>query len=94
MRWTAHTGSTIPRADGQGRVVAAEIMRVTGTIRDCIMDAERVSEIHDLIAEGAEQYGTQTFDLHLMELVRSLLHLALRHPHIPRHLTHLGRGLG
>ena len=60
----------IPKADGNGRVVAAEIMRVTGTIQDCILDSERVSEIFDLIAEGREQYGTQTFDQHLMDLVR------------------------
>jgi len=61
----------IPRTEGNGRVVAAEIMRVTGTIQDCILDADRVSEIVDLIAEGREQYGTQTFDQHLMDLVRN-----------------------
>ena len=60
-----------PRADGNGRVVAAEVMRVTGTIRDCIMDPERMPEIHDLIAEGREQYGSQTFDQHLMDLVKA-----------------------
>ncbi len=59
----------VPTVDGEGRVVAAEIMRVTGTIRDCIMDTERIDEIHDLIAEGREHYGSQTFDQHLMELV-------------------------
>ena len=56
-------------ADGQGRVVAVEIMRVTGTIRDCIVDPERLGEIVDLIQEGREQYGSQTFDQHLMDLV-------------------------
>ena len=60
----------IPRADGDGRVVAAEVMRVTGTIRDCINDPVRLAEIFDLIEEGREQYGSQTFDQHLMDLVR------------------------
>ena len=54
-----------------GRVVAVEIMLVTGTIRDCIVDPERMEEIIDLIEEGREQYGSQTFDQHLMELVES-----------------------
>ena len=61
----------VPTVDGKGRVVAAEIMRVTGTIRDCIVDTDRLEEIHDLIADGKEQYGSQTFDQHLMELVNT-----------------------
>lgn len=59
----------LPRADGQGRVAAIEVMIATSTIRDLIMDPERVDEISDLIAEGREQYGSQTFDQHLMDLV-------------------------
>jgi twitching motility protein PilT len=59
----------LPRKDGNGRVVAAEVMVVTGTIRDAILDHEKVPEIHDLIEEGREQYGSQSFDQHLMELV-------------------------
>jgi twitching motility protein PilT len=34
-----------------------------------MLDKDRVSEIPDLIAEGREQYGSQTFDQHLMDLV-------------------------
>jgi Tfp pilus assembly ATPase PilU len=60
----------LPTKDGKGRVVAAEIMVVTGTIRDAILDPEQTNEIFDLIAEGREQYGSQTFDQHLMDLVR------------------------
>ena len=59
----------LPTASGEDLVVAAEIMPVTGTIRDCIVDPERIDEIHDLIQEGREQYGSQTFDQHLMDLV-------------------------
>jgi twitching motility protein PilT len=61
----------LPRKDGKGRVLAAEIMVVTGTIRDCILDSARMSEIPDLIAEGRTTYGSQTFDQHLMELVQT-----------------------
>ena len=59
----------LPTAKGDGLVVAAEIMLVTGTIRDCIIDTERIDEILDLIHDGREQYGSQTFDQHLMDLV-------------------------
>ena len=52
-------------------MVAVEVMLVTGTIRDCITDPERMEEIIDLIQEGREQYGSQTFDQHLMDLVKS-----------------------
>jgi len=61
----------LPTIEEGGRVVAVEIMLVTGTIRDCITDPERMDEIIDLIREGKEQYGSQTFDQHLMDLVKS-----------------------
>ena len=59
----------LPRKDGKGRALAAEVMVVTGTIRDCIADPERLEEIRELIAEGRTTYGMQTFDQCLMELV-------------------------
>ncbi len=61
----------LPRADGHGRVVAAEIMIVTATIRDLILEGDKIGEIRDYIAEGKEQYGMQTFDQHLGDLVQS-----------------------
>jgi twitching motility protein PilT len=59
----------LPRADGKGRVAALEIMLVTPTIRELMLDRDRVGEIRDFIAEGREQYGMQTFDQHLEDLV-------------------------
>ncbi|HKI95053.1 MAG TPA: PilT/PilU family type 4a pilus ATPase [Gemmatimonadales bacterium] len=59
----------LPRADGKGRSAALEVMVCTPTIRDLIRDPERVAEIKDYIEEGREQYGMQSFDQHLMELV-------------------------
>jgi len=57
----------LPRASGHGRAVASEVMVVTPTIRDLIAE-NRVSEVRDYIADGS-QYGMQTFDQHLTELV-------------------------
>ena len=61
----------LPRADGTGRSAACEVMVVTPTIRDLIVDGDRMAEIKDYIAEGREQYGMQTFDQHLKDLVAS-----------------------
>lgn len=61
----------LPRKDGNGRVAALEIMIVTPTIRDLMLDREKVNEIRDYVAAGREQYGMQTFDQHLEELVQA-----------------------
>jgi twitching motility protein PilT len=61
----------LPRKDSRGRVVAAEVMVVTGTIQDAILDGDKLHEIYDLIADGKEQYGSQTFDQHLRDLVEA-----------------------
>ena len=60
----------LPRADGNGRAVAAEILIVTPAVRDMIADGKRIGEIRDYIAEGRDQYGMQTFDQHLADLVQ------------------------
>jgi twitching motility protein PilT len=60
----------LPRKDGNGRVAALEIMIVTPTIRDLMLDRDKVGEIRDYIAQGREQYGMQTFDQHLEQLVQ------------------------
>jgi twitching motility protein PilT len=54
-----------------GRVAAVEVMLMTSTIRDCVRDQDRMEEIPDLIEEGRSVYGSQTFDQHLMEMVKS-----------------------
>ncbi len=59
------------REGGEGRVVAAEIMRATKTIQDCIEIPEKTGNIKDYIGKGREQYGMQTFDQHLVELYQS-----------------------
>lgn len=59
----------LPRADGKGRAAALEILLCTATARDMIRDQDRTPELHDYIKESREQYGMQTFDQHLMDLV-------------------------
>jgi twitching motility protein PilT len=59
----------LPRADGQGRVAALEVMICTDIARDMIKDQEKTSELTDYIGDSREKYGMQTFDQHLLELV-------------------------
>ena len=61
----------LPRKDGSGRVLAAEVMMVTGVIRDCILDPGRFHEVRDHIAAGRVTYGMQTFDQALIELLQA-----------------------
>jgi len=58
----------LPRADGKGRVPAVEIMIVTETIRERIMNPELTEEIPEFIEKGKEVYGSQTFDQSLYDL--------------------------
>jgi len=60
----------IPRADGMGRVPAAEIMVNTALIAERIRTGDLLHTIGDLISEGRSQYGMQTFDQSLMDLYR------------------------
>ena len=59
----------VPRADGEGRCVAMEILINTGRIAEAISDSDKTSTITQLVGEGAF-YGMQTFDQHLVSLIR------------------------
>jgi twitching motility protein PilT len=60
----------IARADGAGRVPAVEVMVSTPTIREYILNADKVPMIHTAVAEGVTQYGMQTFDQSVLQLLR------------------------
>ncbi len=56
----------VQTADGKGRVAMLEIMISNGRIQQCILDPQKTSEIHEIVAEG-EYYGMQTFDQALVK---------------------------
>lgn len=58
----------VPATSG-GRVAALEVMLNTGTVYECIVDPSRTREIRDHIRKGRAQYGMQTFDQALYELI-------------------------
>jgi twitching motility protein PilT len=59
----------LPRADGHGRVAAIEVLLATAAARDMIRERDRTASLNDYIKASREQYGMQTFDQHLMDLV-------------------------
>jgi twitching motility protein PilT len=63
----------VPRADGNGRVPAVEVMVATQTIRECIIDPDKTRKIPEVVAAGASQYGMQTFDQSLYALYQKKL---------------------
>src|SRR5437867_3922519 len=60
----------LPRADGNGRVPAVEVLRATNFIRDCIENKDKTKLIHEAIAQGTSQYGMQTFDQSIYQLYK------------------------
>jgi twitching motility protein PilT len=61
--------SLCKRADGQGRVVATEIIVATPAIRNLIREG-KTHQIYSAMQAGA-QFGMHTLDQHLADLVRS-----------------------
>ncbi len=60
-------------AKGAGRVPAIEVLVSTALIRDHIINEEKTYMIREAIAAGTSQYGMQTFDQSLFQLVQSKL---------------------
>jgi twitching motility protein PilT len=61
----------IPRADGQGMVPAVEILVASARAREYIADKVKARNLRDVIAQGYQSYGMQTFDQSLMQLFRN-----------------------
>jgi twitching motility protein PilT len=59
----------IPRQSGGRRVLATQLLYMTPYIRESILDAGSADNLGDALARGRDQYGTQTFDQSLADLV-------------------------
>lgn len=60
----------LPGVQGNDRVLASEIMVHTATIGNCISDPEKFHLIHETMESGGNQYGMQTFDMCLFNLLK------------------------
>ena len=61
----------LPHASGKGRVVAAEIMVSNLSVVEFIKDPARTHEIKDFCERSHDILGTQSFDQHLVQLLRA-----------------------
>lgn len=87
----------LPRIGGSGRIPAVEVLVTTDTIRKMIINPAETLNIRQAIAEGAGQYGMQTFDQSLMRLFREGLiteEEALKHSTSPTDFRIHLRGIG
>lgn len=60
----------LPRADGQGQVLAAEVLIATGSVRESIKRPMGNPPLKELMENGGDMYGMQTFEMHIKQLVR------------------------
>ena len=58
------------RAQDGGRVATCEVLRMTGRVRDMIMDPEQTGRLTEVVSEGG-YYGMQTFDQALFDHVKA-----------------------
>jgi twitching motility protein PilT len=61
----------IPRQSGGRRVLATQLLYMTPYVRETILDAGTADNLSDALVKGRDQYGTQTFDQSLADLVLS-----------------------
>ena len=59
----------LPTPDGENRVLAAEVLVVTGTARESIRRPEKNLPIKDVMERGVHPYGMQTFEMSMRQLV-------------------------
>ncbi|MEM9191136.1 MAG: PilT/PilU family type 4a pilus ATPase [Myxococcota bacterium] len=61
----------LPRADGHGLALAAEVLVVTGTARESIRKPDTNLPLKDVMERGVHPYGMQTFEMSLRDLVKA-----------------------
>jgi len=60
----------LPRKNGQGRIVACEVLTVSALAREYMLDAVKIKELSDLIRKGTLAEGMLSFDTSLLNLVK------------------------
>ncbi len=60
-----------PRADGQGMALAAEVLVGTGSVRESIKRPVGNPSLKELMTQGADMYGMQTFEMSIRRLAQA-----------------------
>jgi twitching motility protein PilT len=61
----------VPRSDGQGMMAAVEVLVGTSAVKEQLLKAVDLNGLRQLIREGRDTYGMQTFDDAIASLVTS-----------------------
>ncbi|HUW98326.1 MAG TPA: PilT/PilU family type 4a pilus ATPase [Acidiferrobacter sp.] len=61
----------LPRADGQGRTVACEVLTISALARELIQDPSRIKDLPELLKRGSVNEGMLSFDACLLALVKA-----------------------
>lgn len=59
----------LPKRDGSGPVLAAEVLVGTAAVRDAIRNPEEAPPLKELMEKGVSPYGMQSFEMHLKQLL-------------------------
>lgn len=59
----------VPRQNGGRRILASQVLFMTPYVRETILDSGNADHLGDALMKGRDQYGTQTFDQSLADLV-------------------------
>ncbi len=60
----------LPKKDGSGLCLAAEVLVATGTVREAIKRPDANPPMKELMEKGVHPYGMQTFEMHLKQLLQ------------------------
>lgn len=63
----------LPKADGRGVALAAEVLVATGSVRETIRRPQGNPPLKELMTSGADMYGMQTFEMSIRSLVQRRL---------------------
>src|SRR5690606_13497544 len=61
----------LPRADGQGMALAAEVLVGTGSVKESVKRPTGNPSLKELMTQGADMYGMQTFEQAIRRLVQT-----------------------
>jgi twitching motility protein PilT len=61
----------LPLKGDKGRVAAVEVMLATPAVRECLKDSKKTPLVKRLMEDGHKELGTQTYEQHLDELIKS-----------------------
>ena len=63
----------LPAKDGDGLVLAAEVLMASGTVREALKRPENNPPLKELMEKGVHPYKMQTFEMHIRQLVQANL---------------------